>query len=324
MSQEPVHPAIVQAAWSAIGAVPGCTLSSVTFSSSATPGSHARIMTAELEGWSPSLHKVRQRWQITMDMSMPPVLPAHEIHARRFVRGMRSLLAIQQRRAQEGLSLGSAIPLRADGGAPSPVNHCLVDASFAALAIIDGVLHDEDLERTFVKLVGIPVSTMHSNGLTWHNGGDILEGDRVRVWQMDRQPAIAIRHDVINGRKSIPGSSQYATIVTPRTRDPKDAATMHLADRRLILDGFRLPESVLLQLPGRTVADVVDVPEALGRRRILRVKRRNDEIILLLERAMLKLGDLAIHADTALAQIDDILDIATARPFEDVAKETFA
>ena len=294
MPFEPVHPAIHQAAWSAIGAVPGCTLDTVAFANaSSTPQSHLRSMAVTLTGWSPSLHKVPMTWRIPMDLGPHRTRPAHDVHAEFLVKQMRRLMDIQRSRAAAGLALGCATPLRADGGAPSPCAHLHADASVLAL-MIDRAQRQGDTPGDTIKgLIALPISSMH-NEVRDYDGGPGLKGREMGVREVDGLRLVDPTWNVTEDRsmRSYSPADAYSTPAPPPPRRPNDPPVVTVGGSIVMVSGSTLPETAIVAATGRTVGEVADIHPLLASRRIARADMGDDWFALTMEPAPAPLGPL--------------------------------
>jgi hypothetical protein len=284
MAFEQVHPAIHQAAWSAVGTVPGCSLDTIAFADKASPGTNLRSVSVKLEGWSPSLHRVAMDWRIPMDMGPHATRPDHEVHAGMLVKRMRDLIATQRRRAQCGLELGSAVPLRADGGAPSPCDHLHADASVLALMIERGQRLGDTPGNTIKGMIALPLSSLHT-GARDYDGGAVLAGADLRVAETGTMRIVEPSWNVTEDR-SVPQNSPatlYSTAAIPLPARLGEAPVVTVGGRVVMVSGAILPETAIAAADGRMVGEVADIHPLVARRRIARADGGDDWFALSME-----------------------------------------
>lgn len=285
MAFEQVHPAIHQAAWSAIGSIPGCQIDTVAFANaSSLPHSHLRSMSVKLTGWSPSLHRVTMDWRIPMDMGPHRTRPHHEVHAGFLVKQMKELLTIQRQRAADGLALGSGVPLRADGGAPSPCDHLHADASVLALMIDRGQRQGDTPGNTIKGLIAIALAGLHK-GARDYNGRDVLAGSEMRVREVGTARIVEPSWNITQDRQVLQDSpaTLYSTPAIPMPARPGEPPEITVGGRIVMVSGAILPDTAVIAAAGRRVGEVADIHPLLANRRIERADCGDDWFALTME-----------------------------------------
>jgi hypothetical protein len=294
MPFEQVHPAIHQAAWTAVGSIPGCSLDTIAFANASNmPNSHLRSMAVSLTGWSPSLHRVAMTWRIPMDMGPHRTRPDYEVHAEMLVRQMRRLMDVQRTRAAEGLALGSAVPLRADGGAPSPCDHLHADASVLAL-MIDRAQRQGDTPGDTIKgLIALPIASIHNNARDYDGGADLQGGD-ISTHEADGIRIVAPTWNVTEDRSMTAGSyaSAYSSPVAPLPHRAGDPPVVTVGRSMVMVSGAVLPDTVIAAASGRLVGEVADIHPVLANRRIVKADAGDDWFALTMQPAPAPLGPL--------------------------------
>jgi hypothetical protein len=286
MSQVPIH--LHRAAWSALGSIPGCALDTVVWAGSRTTCS--RVLVVRGTGWSPSLHRVGMAWEI--DLSPDVAGRTYETDD-----NMLDLMSVrleeQRRRSLAGCALGAPVPLRVDGGAPSPVDHLVIDVSLMALLADMALRRDQDMDRA-VTPIGHAVCALHE-ATSDHDGGHAILGRETQVSCSDVgrlvSPSWHMGEDRIVALTSPAG--RYASMAPPPARRPGDAPTVTMSGSTVLVSGAILPETALAGAPGRRVGDLVDIHPLLHDRIVDKAHGGDGWFAVSMTEAVVRIGDVA-------------------------------
>lgn len=294
MPKEAVHPAIVQAAWSAVGAVPGCALSHVTINVPTTQ-TVLRVMTVGITGWSPSLHLLEHEWMVPVDMAPDLKRPDHVVHAERLVAGMRDRLNLQRARAAAALALGQPRPLRVVAGARTEIAHLHADASVLALLVARGQEQGNAPCDMLDGIVGSGLNDLHREAMD-HDGANILRNAVTCVHDHGRLRMVDPAFDLTSGRPVMKASAT-----------PAGAVSAVLRGDVLTVVNMEVPLTVLTGAKGLRVGRIIDIDERVAARRIDSVTIGDNWFGLTLRPAPVRIGEvMALGADDALRRLADV------------------
>lgn len=271
MPFEQMHPIIHQAAWSAVGAIPGCRFDTIsTMAGVSASGLPTRRCRVEFEGWSPSLHRTRVDWStgaVNWNTGTDAVDPVQSASA--LLTSMADMLAIQMSRSRAGLALRSAVPLRADGGAPSSATHMITDASMLAM-MIERHMHQGRTPADVVRRqLETPLARLHTESR--HDGSDAFVSGALAVRETDEGRLLEPNYDVTNGVTSGADGAftPYSTMAAPAPASREGMSpSVTMEGRMVVITGASLPDIATTASTGREIGEVVDIHPMLAMRRI--------------------------------------------------------
>lgn len=276
---EPLAPAIVQALWSQVGAIPGCVLSHATAEPVQGSGG-ARPVTIGIDGWSPSLHAV------SMELRVVTVgATDHEGMLRQILATIRHELTIQARRARDGLALGQAVPFHIDREA---VGHLSIDASLLALMLERHAPQGSTPMATVRAHIAVPLGHLHNSALD-HRGGSVLSDTLTTVRETPASRIVEVSHTL----------DQEGVHPTRRYRDGNAVVTIE--GRSVLIHGRVLPLTAAAAAVGRPLGDIAAIHPFLDTRIVQAVEVGDEWTEVALEPRYVRLGTVtALGVDDAI------------------------
>lgn len=286
MSPVPIH--LHRAAWSALGSIPGCSLDTVVWAGSRTTCS--RVLVVRATGWSPSLHRVGMAWEVDLG---PDASGRTYDTPETMLDLLEARLEEQRRRSLAGCALGAPVPMRVDGGAPSPVDHLVIDVSLMALLADMALRQDQGMDKA-VSPIGHAVCALHE-ATSDHDGGNAILGRETQVscsgvgrlvspsWHMGEDRMVTLTSP----------AGRYASMAPPPARKPGDAPTVTMAGSTVLVSGAVLPETALAGADGRLVGDMADIHPLLHDRIVDKAYGGDGWFAISMTETVVRIGDVA-------------------------------
>ena len=258
-----IAPEAYQDVWRAVCQTPGLTLENVAPDERMAQGAAYEL---SVDGWSPSLHFIQMQWISRVDPGAPETL------ATRIVNGIRSQLAIQSRRAREGLEVGTALPFRIDGDLMriERLAHMHMDATAAAVLLRDGREAGWDIEKIVRNGIQRQHDALHKGAID-HRGGRRLADQGVAVAD---EMGVRFFHTCSTFGKGASLDGEVLTVTCPT-----------------------VPDTALVAMSGRPVTAFADVDEAVNRRTVTRAEAHDGFVALHLEARRIRVSDLLAGAE---------------------------
>lgn len=253
-----ITPEVYQDVWRGVCQIPGLTLENLAPDERLAEGAGYEL---SVDGWSPSLHFLQMQWISRVDPGPSETL------ATRIVNGIRGQLAIQSRRSREGVEAGTALPFRINGDLMriERLGHLHMDATAAAVLLRDGRAAGWDVERIVREGVQRQHDALHKGAID-NRGGRRLADQGVAV------------DDEIGVRFFETGSTFGKT------------ASLHGETLTVICEPP--PETTLVALTGRPVADFADIDEVVNRRTVTRAEAHDGFVALHLHARRIRISDM--------------------------------
>lgn len=258
----PIHVAAEAALRSAVGAISGCVVGDIA---AKRPFAGGASVIMSVKGWSPSLHHVSMRW----DLSGP--LPAEtDDQITTLLWRAEPLLAIQRQRLVEGLELGTAEPLRLSDKYGTIIagreDHILLDEGLARLLARDDVSHMRRDVGDALFVLNDPQGGRPDGTETGYHG-DITpdHGD---------EPV---------GHHGLEGCTVF-----------HDVTLAHglVYDGRMLTYEGSMPPTMVAAAVGRTLGDIANVPGEIANRIILDVEEGNGKVRFLIQPFLVRLAEI--------------------------------
>jgi hypothetical protein len=236
-----------------VGAIHGCQLTALTLVTRDGRKDPRPLVSADVSGWSPTLHRVAMDWHTVLPTDWPMTRIADDTlgFAEALTRMFSAKIAIQRARAEAGVRIGTAFPLQATYENSLRIDHLHADRGPLALAL-SGIANPSQ-HLPLVTLVHPHVKQAHYD-TSKYRGGPKLENQG------------ELAQEVV-----VPQTSPGAGTTTLRTIRLKTHTngSLIMYGSFLQLLGHTLPEALVAAMPGRTLGEVAEVPEVLRHRRIL-------------------------------------------------------
>lgn len=247
---------------SAIGAIPGCALRSISLRKS---NANNTIEVVHV-GWSPSLHDVWVTHVLT------PNKPLAEMSTQDMLKGLESRLKTQTRRSVEGLAMDRPFPMPHDTDDGVEIGHLYIDASSLAMLMCEGATQGRTVKQSLYLGVSEPLHWLHHND-TGYRGGPNLGNDHVMV-------ADELGTQVV----------KLETVLKPVHRGSDMSVT--LKGRVITVTDMVLPETIVVASAGRRLGDLVELHPLLDGRVIEEIRTDDGWTEIVLTDALFRIGDL--------------------------------
>ena len=221
-----------------LGSINGCTLTGLSLTSRDGRKDPRAMVTADVSGWSPTLHRVAMEWRTVLAAEWTGERVADEPHAFAawLERAYGAKADLQRRRASCAVGIGEPFPLRTGDARTPRFDHLHADRGALALRLDSqsGRLRDA---------VGTHLKQLHRD-VGGYRGGATLENQGERAHEIGGHRTIRI------------------------TANRKGEVTMygeHLQIRRG-RDAGAIPDTVVVAMAGRPLRDLATVHPAVDGR----------------------------------------------------------
>jgi hypothetical protein len=298
MNRTPFHAAVIQAAWSAVGSVPGCRFAHLSPGARFHPDPNVASIVVGVSGWSPTLHGVEIEYELTIEAPSSSTLAPGSAMPRvedqpgvenAVVEALAHPLSLQKARASRAAREGIPTPLDASVSRPGDLSHIHLDASHAALVIERSMHHGQlpgDAMRSFLSL---NLASLHREAVD-HPGGHSLASETIDTHDHDGRSTAAFLTDLLSDE-----------------RFAHDGIGASMKGARVSVSGMVVPDTALLAAIGRPFGDLINLHPYLDHR-IVAAARTTDAggggFLVTLERDPRRLGDFqSLGAHEALEHL---------------------
>lgn len=257
MDPSPFRAAVTQAAWSAVGAVPGCSFAHLSTGTRHHADPNVASIVVGITGWSPTLHQVEIEYELTIRAPASSTLAPGSGAPRgdeepgliaAVLEALDTPLSLQRRRAARAALEGIAMPIGNASYQPSELSHIHLDASHAAIVIERSMHHGQlpgDAMRSFLSL---NLASLHREAVD-HPGGHSLGSDVIDTYDHDGRSNAAFLTDLLSDE-----------------RFAHEGIGASMKGHRVSVSGMVVPDTALLAAIGRPLGDLVDLHPYLGHR----------------------------------------------------------
>lgn len=234
----------------AVGSIPGCQLTALTLVTRDNRKDPRPIISADVTGWSPTLHRVTMDWQSVLPRDWPLTRIAGDLGG--FVdlltRTFASKMAIQRARAAAGVGIDTPFPLQSTYEHNLRIDHLHADRGALILGLTAKQNPSQHLPMTL--LVHPHIKEVHYSA-DKYRGGPRLEnrGNLAEEIQTDREGERVMLRMI-----RVQGNYRGGII---------------MVGSFLTLYDHKLPDSLIGALAGKCLGEVVDAHPALNHRRII-------------------------------------------------------
>jgi hypothetical protein len=238
----------------AVGSIPGCQLTALTLVTRDNRKDPRPIISADVTGWSPTLHRVTMDWQSVLPRDWPLTRIAGDLGG--FVdlltRTFASKMAIQRARAAAGVGIDTPFPLQSTYEHNLRLDHLHADRGALVLGL--SAKQNPSQHPPMTLLVHPHLKEAHYS-VDKYRGGPRLEN----------------RGNLAEEIHTVAGGEQE-TLRTIRVQGNLRGGIIMVGSFVTLYD-HTLPDSMLGALAGRSVSDVADVHPAINHRRIIEAGR---------------------------------------------------
>lgn len=248
-------PAGVIAAFAAtVGSIPGCQLTALTLVTRDGRKDPRPLVSADVTGWSPTLHKVTMDWQSVMPRDWPLTRVADDLPG--FVTMVEKLFApkleIQRARAGAGVRIETPFPLQSTYEHNLRIDHLHADRGALVLGLSAKQNPSQHPPMTLL---------VHPHLKEAHYSADKYRGG----------PRLENRGNLAEEIHTVAGGEQK-TLRTIRIQGNLRGGIIMVGSFVTLYD-HTLPHSMVGALAGRCLGDVADVHPALNHRRVIEAGR---------------------------------------------------
>lgn len=240
-----------------VGSVHGCQLTGLTLVTRDGRKDPRPIVSADVVGWSPTLHRVVMDWNTVLPADWPPVrINADTLgFAEAVGRLFAAKLAIQRTRAAAGVNIGTAFPLQSTYEHSIRVDHLHADRGPMVLTLSDWRNPSQHLPM--VSLVHPHVKQAHYD-VSKYRGGPKLENQGELAQEIVAPSAAP---------DTAPTTLRTIRVKANVAAQGNNRITMYGSFLQII--GPRLPDVMVAAMAGRTLGEIAEVPRVLAHRRVL-------------------------------------------------------